>query len=72
MIKSIKWSLFYESYRSEYKLMFESSLSYAFYKKSPEIVDYMPTADRADSEFDNFEGFNNVNIERSSIIDISI
>jgi hypothetical protein len=52
--------------------MFESSLSYAFYKKSPEIVDYMLTADRADSEFDNFEGFNNVNIERSSIIDISI
>jgi hypothetical protein len=50
----------------------ESSLSYAFYKKSPEIINYMLTADRVDSEFDNFEGFNNVDIERSSIIDISI
>ena len=50
----------------------ESSLSYAFYKKSPEIINYMLTADRVDSEFDNFEGFSNIDSERSSIIDISV
>ena len=50
----------------------ESSLSYAFYKKSPEIIDYMLTADREDSDFENFVGFDNVNSERSSIIDISV
>jgi ppGpp synthetase/RelA/SpoT-type nucleotidyltranferase len=50
----------------------ESSLSYAFYKKNPEIIDYMLTADMSDAEFNDFEGFNSVNSERSSIIDISV
>jgi len=50
----------------------ESSLTYAFYKKNPEIIDYMLTADMSDSEFNDFEGFSSVNSERSSIIDISV
>ena len=45
---------------------FESPLAYAFYKKSPEIIDYVLTVDRADSDFEN------VSSERSSIINISV